>query len=160
MAIVRSTWVDGVTVINNGQWQTIYDQIDRNPAPVFWAPALIGAGGQSGQGYIEAGGLYTVLGKQVVFSGQILLYALGTITGQVFITGPPTNTVAGTCSVSMGFWGGTTGNIYMMTAYMLYGTTTITPVVTYGAGTSLGGLFQGNLTNNTNLVFSGSYLTV
>lgn len=162
MAIVRSTWVDGVTVINNGQWQTIYDQIDRNPAPVFWAPALIGAGGQSGQGYITAGGLYTVLGKQVVFSGQISLYALGTLTGTVNIVGPPTIGTAiwnGACAI--GYWGGMTSSFYSLNAYIAGGTNTL--IVLNGTKTAYTGgnlLVQGDFSNTTNIVFSGSYLTV
>lgn len=157
MPITRSTWTDSVTVINNAQLQTIYTNIDANPATVAWTPAFNGSGHSYGGSTV---GYYTVLAKQVTFMGQVTLISLGAIAGAVEITGLPTAGALGNAAITVGYWAGTTTNFLWLGGYLSSGSTIIVLTgVTVAAG-GISFLAQADLSNSTNLVVGGTYITV
>jgi hypothetical protein len=127
-----------------------------------WTPSIGGSGGQSGQTYAANGqvGRYIKVGKKVFVQGYILLTALGTVTTNAQIQGLPftsentTNLVSG---LVIHYWNALANAKVMVTATIPANTTAATLFAAGAAATGLTVMVQGDLSNTTELYFSGTY---
>lgn len=126
-----------------------------------WTPALGGDGGQSGQVYTTQTGRYIKIGRCVHVSGRITLSTLGTITGNVIITGLPftVENTADVASANFGFYAALTTAVVWLGGYFDLNATRIFLRIKTAASTSSTTAVQGDLSNTTDLTFSGTYMT-
>jgi hypothetical protein len=127
-----------------------------------WTPAITGSGGSSGQVYATRSGRYIKIGKHVTAWARITMSTLGTITGNVLVSGLPETAAAvgdhygGVCS----YWTGMGANFVCVSAYVGTGNTTASLVGTTTAATGVSALVQANLSNSTDLMLTFTYEAV
>ena len=121
-----------------------------------WTPVIGGEGGTTGQTYGTQTGLYTKIGRQVTVNFQATLTVLGTLTGNIIISGLPF-AVNGTLPVGSFIWFNTTTSLSNIQGLSLTGTTTVRLYATGAAATSLAVLAQADLANNTSLYGQFTY---
>jgi hypothetical protein len=144
------------------------DKVDGNEASTFvptvgtWTPALGGATSESGQAYSTQTGIYVKYGDKMVFVwGQITLSTLGTITGQAQIEGLPFTSGSSNARGGLNFhyWSGLTTNTIVNLMGLITGNAAVAPLYyrTNGTATQVSALLQADLSNTTDIVFSGFY---
>jgi hypothetical protein len=90
MAITRTTWTDGSTVINNARLQAIYDAVENTWVPDTYTPAWTSSGTNPAIGNGTIAGKYICIGgKFVDFSVVITMGSSTTYgTGTYFVSLP------------------------------------------------------------------------
>lgn len=126
-----------------------------------FTPSIGGSGGQSGQVYAVQVGRYVKIGKLVTASGRVQLSTLGTITTNVQIQGLPFAADATSGYRFAGMIGEyesfTTGYVSMWCEGVA-SATALTIYTTTAATTSNAVIAQANLSANTALTFSVTYM--
>ena len=126
-----------------------------------WTPSLTFGGGSTGLTYTTRFGSYTKIGRLVTVTAQILLSSKGSSTGQARLGGIPFpfNAAAsyGTGIPAIHFASMATTGIASVGAVGYNGYSTLDIVASSGATSGTVALNDGNFTNNTLLVFSGTY---
>jgi hypothetical protein len=125
-----------------------------------WTPAFGGSGGQSGQAYTGTAGQYVKIGQLVFLSGRIVLTALGTITGNVQITGLPYPAASSSWgAITVGYHVNLTTAVVWLGGYADAGTSIISLLMKTAASTAAGGVAQSDLSDTTQIIFSAVYKT-
>jgi hypothetical protein len=125
-----------------------------------WTPTLAGSGGQSGQAYTTQVGRYIKVGKLVTCFGRLTMSTLGTVTGQVQISGLPftsdniTN-LYGDCHIN--YWNNLTSSLIQLSGQVLPNTAVVTLLGAAAAATGLSTLAQADLANTTDFIFKVTY---
>lgn len=157
--ILSLRYEDAVLECDGSNWQVIAQ------TPVFfsWTPTFGGSGGQTGQVYAEQLGRGTKKGKDVTLNGRMRLSTLGTITTNVQVQGFP---VAADGTAGYRFAGVVGSFESLNTSYVglwLDGVASATAATVYAmtaASTSNAVIAQSNLTANSGLTFTISYVSV
>jgi hypothetical protein len=120
-----------------------------------WTPGLSFGGGTTGITYTTQTGTYTQIGKVVFYSGRILLSSKGSSTGIALITGLP---VAALNDAGVGSFVSYT-NMSSMSAPVISASTGTTQKIRNQTATNQTNVTDTNFANNTDIYFSGFYLT-
>lgn len=127
-----------------------------------WTPIITGSTSASGQTYATQVGSYTKIGRVVHIQGRVTLTAKATITGNVAIGGLPFTSDTTTNNYSscvIGSFGGMTTNVVRLSAYIQPNDTKAILVMLAAAGTSDTSPTSGDVSNNLDLIFQGTYFT-
>lgn len=154
----------GIPIINEIEEYSYIEPIELQstiPAYGFWTPVLGGSGGVSGQTYTQQVGVYWKYRQFVIISGLIILSNKGTITGSLEIQGIPylPTALAGyraSCAMN---WSSFATAITLLQGSVLPSGSTLILLALTAAATSIGTLTTTDITNNTEIGFSISYLT-
>jgi hypothetical protein len=118
-----------------------------------WTPVIGGAGGTSGQSYIQQTGFYVKFGQIVIAGFYVFLGTEGTITGNAQIQGLPftsLTTAGAPVAVSPLMWDGLQTNFVSVVAYV-NSAATVAPIVgaAAAAATNNTALTAANIQANT-----------
>ena len=124
-----------------------------------WTPVIGGAGGTSGQTYTTQVGRYIKIGKMVWVQFYAQLSAKGTITGALEIQGLPfaSENTASLYTCGPMYFESLTTSFVNLVPFMAPNTSVLTVRGLTGAGTSMGGLASGDVSNTTLLIGSATY---
>lgn len=140
--------------IRDAAWKDeLYDQIDAVlPTSGTWTVTISGEGGSSGQAYTTQTATWVRSDKGVHVRFIVVLSTLGTITGNVIISGLPVAVAAGS-SYHTGslIWFNTTTSFTNIQGLALAGTTTVRLYGVGAAAASMAVLAQADLSNTTQL---------
>jgi hypothetical protein len=122
-----------------------------------WTPTLTADGGASGQTYSSNSGAYRKIGSIVYIGARITLSNKGTLTGNVQIAGLPfAQSGSAFQDLYVLYWGSMTSAIVAMVA-LASGSTSLYLYRTTAAATGMTNVVSGDLSNTSDLIFSGFY---
>lgn len=125
-----------------------------------WTPSITGTGGGSGQVYTTQSGFYRKIGTLVFIHGRVTLSTLGTVTTTAAIGGLPfasANTQYST--IHIGYWANMTSSFVYLSGLVNLSSSLIELFGATAAGTGISARVQGDLSNTTDLIFSGCYVS-
>lgn len=124
-----------------------------------WSPTLSGTGGGSGQAYTVQFGRYVKIGTHVFIHGRLTMSTRGSITGVAIITSLPFSSASTNYegSFNVGYWNGMTSSFVFLGLIIQPSTTQAQFWGASAAVTGLTGLVEGDLSNSTDVIFSGFY---
>lgn len=165
-----SETIDGATtLILAGQYDyaslecdgTTWQLVGSTPILFTFLPVLGGSGGTSGQTYATQAGFGLKNGRDIKVQGRIVLSAKGTITTDVQLQGFPFTSLVTTNARYSGVIGEFESFNTSYVGLALDGQPNATAMELYGLTAASSGnakLATANLTNNTGLTFSASYI--
>jgi hypothetical protein len=126
-----------------------------------WTPTVTSSGGGTATYSVQVA-RYLKIGRCVFFSGRLTLSSkAGLSAGNVQLAGLPFTSDTTTnlfSTATVGYWDALTTALYAMPAHIQYNTTAVVLNKITAATTTVGQLTVADISNTTDLIFSGTYL--
>jgi hypothetical protein len=121
-----------------------------------WTPTIISSGG--GAATSTNSGVYTKVGRKVTFQGRVILTSKGTLAaGTITFGGLPFTSSANYFPCTVGSFAALTTAVTFITGLVIASTTTMDIRYVAAASTAVSQLTVADLSNTTDLIFSGFY---